>query len=160
MRDVDHFDELISEIERNPRSEIRNDNLLADPAEDKMYLISWSRRETNSADIRRIEQGKIRAPHLVIRGTESGYIQRWRRIGIGVLLAWLAHNFLLTVGGGWVMRPPDTVPGDDTDSRLCPGRHRTPHAGVCAGCRADCPGSFTDCLVFHERTMETVYLAN
>lgn len=109
MRDADHFDELISEIERSPRSELRNDNILVDPEEDRAYLISWSRRETNSADIRRIEEGKIRAPHLVIRGEESRYIKRWRRIGIGLLLAWFAHNGILLAGTGWLTRRTDCV---------------------------------------------------
>lgn len=59
---------------------------------------------TWSATIRRIEGNSVQPPHLVVPGFQDGYIARWQRVVLRLLIVWSLPTLILTALQAWYAR--------------------------------------------------------
>ena len=77
--------------------------IIAHPSESESFLM-MENQTWGSAAIHRIDGNRIHPAHLILRGCMPEYLARWKKLGVGLLLAWLCHLGILYGGTAWMVR--------------------------------------------------------
>ena len=75
-------------------------NILADPAEKETYLVQTNDRWI-SATVHRLVDNTVQPAHLTIEGHVPSYLAQWKRLILGIFVAWLTHHLVLACGLSW-----------------------------------------------------------
>lgn len=80
-----------------------NRSIIADPSQPRSYVVD-SNGYGFSQVVYRIDGNVVHPAHLTLHGCAPEYLGRWKRLFIGLFVAWLVHLGVLLAGIAWVGR--------------------------------------------------------